>query len=204
MKRYRIGRIAEPWVNFEPPIRGGTYREHTEVNESDPEDTDDRSDNWSSSLESYNSSTTSLDSILDASLKDRASSSASDTSSLSQDSSPKTSSARAVRCRSRTLKAQAEGNAFPSPETYIASAEQQEIDNDIRHYPSLDAKTQLEITKKYQALHQRVKDGGFYDCRYAEYGKEMIRYTVLFAAFLVCLRIGWYMTSASFLGLFWV
>ncbi|CAF9904327.1 MAG: hypothetical protein ALECFALPRED_007499 [Alectoria fallacina] len=30
MNKYRIGRIAEPWVNLTPPIRGGIYRDNTE------------------------------------------------------------------------------------------------------------------------------------------------------------------------------
>lgn len=204
MKRYRIGSIAVPWVNFEPPIRGGIYQGHSEVNEPDSDDTDDTSDDWSSSIESHNSSTTSLDSMSGAGLKTQAPSSARSVRVLVQTSSSNTLSAPTARYRSRAIKAQPDDATFRSPEKYIALTEQQEIDDNVRDCPSLDAKTQMEITKKYQALHQRVKDEGFYDCQYTEYGKEIMRYALLFAAFLTCLRTGWYMISACFLGLFWV
>jgi delta8-fatty-acid desaturase len=204
MKGYRIGRIAEPWVNFEPPIRGGTYRSYIEVNEFDPDDTDDTSDEWSSSLESRTSSTTSLESILDAGLYKSARTSGHSVKGLLSSTSSNTLSPKAARHRPSTSEVQHHGTVLPSPETYTSSAEQQEIDNDARDNPSLDAETQLEITKKYQVLHQRVKDEGFYDCHYIEYGKEMIRYSLLFATFITCLRTGWYMTSAAVLGLFWV
>lgn len=204
MKRYRIGRIAENWVNFEPPIRGGTYRSSTEVNGSDPDDTDDTSDDWSSSLESRNSSTTSLESILDEGLHRSALTSGHPIVSLEQPSSSMMLSTEDVKYRLKTVKIQPDANTLPSPQTYTSSAVKQEIADGTRDNPSLDAQTQRKITKKYQALHQRVKDEGFYDCHYTEYGKELIRYTLLFAIFVICLRTGWYMTSAAFLGLFWV
>ena len=89
-------------------------------------------------------------------------------------------------------------------EEYTAQVMQQEIDDNIAAYPSLDADTQRVITLKYQALHERVKNEGYYDCRYIEYGKEAIRYSTLFATFLFALHSKWYITSAVFLGLFWV
>ena len=86
---------------------------------------------------------------------------------------------------------------------YTTWAETQDVDRDIRDYPSIDPEVQEEVVKKYRALHQRVHDEGFYDCPYLEYGKEMTRYTALFVTFIVALRYEWYMTSAFFLGLFW-
>ncbi|UKZ52671.1 hypothetical protein TrVGV298_006452 [Trichoderma virens] len=59
------------------------------------------------------------------------------------------------------------------------------------------------VVNRYRALHQQIRDEGLYNCRYVEYGKEMLRYTTLFMCFLFALRHGWYMTSAVFLGLFW-
>lgn len=83
-------------------------------------------------------------------------------------------------------------------------AVEQAFDIDVKDYPSVDRKTQQEIVKKYRELHNKVKREGYYDCRYQEYGKELSRYLTIFAFFLVCLRTGWYITSAAFLGLFWV
>lgn len=91
-----------------------------------------------------------------------------------------------------------------SRETYTAALEQKEIADGIRNYPSLDPETQGAIRAEYRALHKLVQDGGHYKCRYEEYGKEMIRYTALFGAFLYFLSIEWYITSAGFLGFFWV
>lgn len=79
-----------------------------------------------------------------------------------------------------------------------------EMVTEAQNYPSLDPKVQEEIARKYQLLHERVQDAGLYECPYIEYGKEMMRYSTLFTLFLVALRYEWYMTSAVFLGLFWV
>ena len=206
MNKYRIGRIAaEPWVNFTPPIRGGIYRDDTEAAQYKPdnEDGDDIGSYWSSSQESLNSSTTSLDSITpgDVSHSDIINSHFHKRVdhyplSITQD--------RTKERMDTSSNTQLNDHQRLSPKDYTSSAVQEAIDNDIRDNPSLDAETQREITLKYQILHQRVKDEGFYDCHYIEYGKEIIRYTLLFSIFLACLRAEWYLTSACFLGLFWV
>lgn len=104
-------------------------------------------------------------------------------------------------------------SASPSPgaieeqltkEGFTAAMEERERQDDIRSIPSLDLAQQLELRDKYQALHQRVKDEGLYDCPYIEYGKECARYAFLFGMFLYLVSIGWYLTSALFLGGFWV
>jgi delta8-fatty-acid desaturase len=87
---------------------------------------------------------------------------------------------------------------------YTDWAVQQGVDKDLRDYPSVDPIVQQAIVNKYRALHQRIHDEGLDNCRYIEYGKEMLRYTSIFVGFLVALRYEWYMTSASLLGLFWV
>jgi len=87
---------------------------------------------------------------------------------------------------------------------FIEKALQANIDSDKRDYPSLDDETQRNISAKFRALHKRVKDEGYYQCRYSEYAKELVRYSIFFSLFLVTLRGGWYWTSAAFLGLFWV
>ena len=214
MNKYRIGRIDGEWVNFTPPIRGGIYREDTEEVESSLDDSDDTSAGWSSSLESWNSSTTSLNSIYNAEVgkplsihshttkgPQRFSSSI---EALDQGAEYRSNSSIAQMVECNHL-AEVSSHFVPtSPQGYTLSAEQEEIDNDIRDNPPLDADTQHMITIKYQQLHQRVKDEGFYDCHYFEYGKEVLRYTVLFTLFISCLRAEWYLTSAAFLGLFWV
>ncbi|MCJ1363001.1 hypothetical protein MMC16_002107 [Acarospora aff. strigata] len=200
MNKYRIGRIAidEPWVNFTPPIRGGIFRSITSHDSSSSEDDDDsRSVNSSSSLD-YSSAT----SVEDAATRDvyrrpstaakprLAKSASASLSSQSRDDKTKgllSSSNQQLQC----------------PTSYTTSVEQKEIDRDLEHYPSLDPATQRNITVKYQQLHQRVKDEGFYDCRYSEYGKEFLRYSTFFALFIIALRAEWYMTSAVLLGLFW-
>lgn len=93
---------------------------------------------------------------------------------------------------------------FASSTGYADAAMQQEIDQATRDYPSLEADVQEQITHKFRALHQRVRDEGYYDCPLIEYGKEICRYSLLFTGFFVALHYGWYMTSAAFLGLFWV
>ncbi|KAK7992590.1 fatty acid desaturase-domain-containing protein [Apiospora saccharicola] len=88
-------------------------------------------------------------------------------------------------------------------EGYTAAMEERERQDDIRNLPSMDMEQQAELREKYQALHQRVKDEGLYDCPYIEYGKECARYAALFGTFLYLASIGWYLTSALFLGGFW-
>ena len=94
-------------------------------------------------------------------------------------------------------------NHMLSGEEYIAGEVRKNIEADLAKYPSLDAATQRDIAIKFQALHKRVQNEGFYDCRMSEYAKEMSRYTLLFALFVGFLSQGWYLTSGCFLGLFW-
>ncbi|KAL2040556.1 hypothetical protein N7G274_006535 [Stereocaulon virgatum] len=213
MTKYRIGRIEGDWVNFTPPIRGGIYREDGEETEASLDDSDDASADWSSSLESWNSSTTSLDSNHNAELAKPpltishtikgpvGLSSSIEVLECQVEPRYNFSIAPTVKCKHLTE----ESALFvpTSPQGYIWSAEQEIINNEIRDNPSLDAQTQRMVTAKYQRLHQRIKDEGFYDCDYLEYGKEVVRYTILFTLFIACLRAEWYNTSALFLGLFW-
>lgn len=91
-----------------------------------------------------------------------------------------------------------------SRDEYTASVEAKEIADGIASCPSLDADTQHKITLEYRALHERIKSEGLYNCRYSEYGKESIRYCLLFLAFIFLLRAKWYLWSSVFLGMFWV
>ncbi|TKA75245.1 hypothetical protein B0A49_05545, partial [Cryomyces minteri] len=131
----------------------------------------------------------------------------SNTSSLSESSATSfesNASATMKRTQARTSDSDAESEArHLSAETYTERTMQKELLKDLRDYPSLSPETQRSITRKYQQLHQTAKDEGFYDCPYIEYGKEIARYSTLFAVFIVALRAEWYITSAVFLGLFW-
>ena len=98
------------------------------------------------------------------------------------------------------------GATAPAPcrEALIATMEEQEVAAGLASMPSLDWKTQQDIATDFRALHGRIKVEGFYDCNYKAYGREVIRYGVLFSAFILLLRAQWYLTSACFLGMFWV
>ncbi len=193
MKAYQIGRITSPWTNLTPPIRGGVYSEFVDEESVSSEDEQDH--------RSFASSTTSLYDGEDLEreiskelvfpLSNEPPTTRDDIVFRDKDISWNTPDVVSKRVDTPT-------------DVFISKAIQTEIDEGLDEYPSLDAETQQKIVLKYQALHQRAKDEGFYECRYSEYGKEFVRYALLFTVFFVCLRCGWYMTSAAFLGLFWV
>lgn len=89
-------------------------------------------------------------------------------------------------------------------ERYGTEQEQREREEGLRDNPSVDVETQQAIITDYRALHEQIKAEGLYQCRYSEYAKESIRYGLLFASFAILLYCKWYLTSAIFLGLFWV
>ena len=103
-----------------------------------------------------------------------------------------------------TANVESPDEAVAARERYATEMEKKEIEDGLRDNPSVDSETQRAIALEYRALHQQVKDQGLYACRFSEYGKECIRYSLLFASFLYLLNIGWYLTSAIALGLFWV
>jgi len=186
MQKYRIGRLINPWTNRTPPIRGGIF--------SDPDET--------SSLESYS----------DADLSDASTlcySTSNDDASFNKASRLRTATAQVAVDSStgdnlRKSRVVAVPLRDPTTERLIEKTIQGEIDDNIRDYPSLDSQTQHEIENRYRALHERVKNEGYYQCRYTEYAKELTRYISIFALFMTALVYGWYWTSAAFLGLFWV
>ena len=194
MNKYCIGRIEGPWINFTPPIRGGVYG--TDGAAEDEQDCG----NWDSPEESAAASdsgyySTSTAASVDFSLYHDQSKSV-----LLDPSEGTTSCDAGQRNRAQVQTT----DLHLSTKAYTTLAIQGEINDDIRDYPSLDDKTQRAITQKYRALHQQVKDEGFYECRYQEYAKELVRYALLFASFLAALHYGWYLLSAVLLGLFWV
>lgn len=89
-------------------------------------------------------------------------------------------------------------------DNFAISEEQREREEGWRDNPSVDAETQAAIILEYRALHEQFKAEGLYNPRYDAYAWDCLRYAILFAAFGYCLYTKWYMTSAVFLGLFWV
>ncbi|KAH7133180.1 fatty acid desaturase-domain-containing protein [Dactylonectria estremocensis] len=178
MKAYRIGRKQGTWVNRTPPIRGGVYVKQTPIVDSDTEE--DSADDGVSQVSSVCSCGLVHKDVSHKDGKD------------------------GLRHRG-PCPIQTQGpNQKPSAHTIVANAAiEREIQKDLNIYPSLDPLVQEDIARKYQILHQQITDAGLYDCPYIDYGKEMIRYTILFTTFAVLLSYGWYLTSAIFLGLFW-
>ena len=107
-------------------------------------------------------------------------------------------------CMHKLCNAAATAPITPRREALISSMEEQEVAAGLASMPSLDWKTQQDIATDFRALHERIKVEGFYECDYKAYGREVIRYGVLFSAFILLLRAQWYLTSACFLGMFWV
>lgn len=214
MKAYRIGRIQQPWINLEPPLRGGVYRKDGEIDESEISASDGEEDStWSPKQLSLGSSASSVYTSTDLE------------SEIPKETVKAAIADQAIPERGDVLVSCTRRKAFAAgvdeiqqpalnlPDTYPAKnlsraaytaiLEQKEILDGIRAYPSLDIETQGNIALEYKALHERIKNEGFYECRYSEYGKEAIRWTILFCAFIFLLNAKWYLTSAIFLGMFW-
>lgn len=174
MRSYQIGRIEGIWINFLPPIQGGKFRTYTEDACSSDED--------STTPEIYSGS--------------------------SQDGSVPPSpifdavdSKSTVRQRKPTGTASAEQTqAKPA---FLDARTREEIVFDTAKYPSLDTANQEEIKRKYRELNERIKAEGLYDCNYSCYFVECCRYTLLAGLSYTFLRMGWWATSAFFLGCFW-
>lgn len=180
-----------------PPIRGGVYRKRDESpavtidSESISDSDEDTIDNAVSDISERTSTPLSSECY-----------SEDDTEVKAGEPILKSS----IRRRAGTVRAEIVSVEQPpmSKAVYAELLMHREIGEDLQDYPSLDPAVQLDIVQQYRRLHQRVHDEGFYDCPYTEYGKEMIRYVCLFTGFAVTLSFGWYITSALFLGLFWV
>ncbi|ORX92555.1 delta 8-(E)-sphingolipid desaturase [Clohesyomyces aquaticus] len=221
MKQHRIGRIQEPWTNLEPPIRSPNYhalfnkakqakqskaaavaaalapgahrmRKSIDIGAQLLTPTSCTSPNANSNGETDCQAATSIKSLLPNGNCSRRASAVLSVDpekqpllDLADADEPEVSAATAARL------------------AYATEIEQKEIAEGILDYPSLDIDTQTTIRKHYRELHDQVKARNLYQCRYSEYGRESIRYGILFAIFAYTLYTKWYMTSAVFLGLFW-
>ncbi|OBT48040.1 hypothetical protein VE00_01642 [Pseudogymnoascus sp. WSF 3629] len=178
MSRYQIGRIEGRWENFLPPYQGGKFRPYTE-SASDGPDTDDQ-------LESSDIS--------------RAPSPLFDTEKTATLRRRNADMQRSLSVSSVSSVEESESN---SGMAYLDDITKKLLDIDNASYPSLDAATQDEIVRKYRILGQRIQDEGLFNCNYTMYLIEALRWTFLFSMMLVCLKYGWYVSSAVFLGMFW-
>lgn len=185
MSRYRIGRISGPWVNFVPPIQGGSFRQIRESASASLPPSES-----SSRRSSFTESPTfepriSLDRMparrtYGRSVDDTETSSISSVSSLGE------------LCES-----------LKKETSDLPDLTQKEVDFDLGRYPSLDPETQASIVARYRQLNQTIHDAGLYKCNYGAYAKECCRYAFLFGLSLWLLHFGWYGASGFFLACFW-
>lgn len=175
-QRYQIGTIEGRWENFLPPIQGGVFRP---CEEKKCESTELKTENESCQ-----------EGGVFKRLNQTSSRPGSPTDTIS--SSPVTTSTGA----------KADTEAL-SKLAFLDIRTKQEIDLDLSKYPPIDAAKQDEIIRKFQILHERVIADGLYDCPYSAYAIETIRYALVAFLFIYFLRLGWYITSAFFLGMLW-
>ncbi|KAJ5372469.1 Fatty acid/sphingolipid desaturase [Penicillium concentricum] len=174
MRSYQIGRIEGTWINFLPPIQGGKFRAYTE----------------------------------DTCLSDEDSTTQESSGSSSQEGSiPPSPIFDAVDSKSTVRQRKSTGTTLTDQTTakpaFLDARTREEIIFDTAKYPSLDTASQEEIKRKYRALHERIKAEGLYDCNYSCYFVECCRYTLFAGLSYMFLRMGWWATSAFFLGCFW-
>lgn len=174
MQRYVIGRVDGRWENLLPPIQGGVFRALASDNEAE------------------------------ADLDDTGSSGQSTASSLNFDSEEtrykvRQRSAGSVTPVSQPSSSEPGAAHFKSAEASTAHA----ISSDFSNYPHLDQMSQHEVIAKYRQLDEKLRFEGLYQCRYSSYAVEFIRYSTLFALFLVSLHYSYYALSGLFLGSAW-
>lgn len=186
MSKFRIGRIKGRWRNFLPPIQGGKFRECVEgIEHEDEEEFEETFSSRSSSpLDSplFESAVSSNDSHR----RRQPQSDLGETSSISSLSS-----------------LEDDTTAGATKLSHMDARTKQEIDLDLAKYPALDPATQDDIVQKYRVLCNRIEGEGLFKCNYNSYFIELCRYTLLFCAFLLFLRYGWYSISGLFLGMLW-
>lgn len=199
MKSFVIGQIRGPWENFLPPLHGGKFRPYVECEEEQKEEGEEEEvqllDKFQESNEEFSepeSLSTPTRSASPASIFD-------DDKSFLRDPS-------VLRRR--------QGSAIVSSSSSMTSVSMHDemdfdeltrkgIETDLEKYPAVDPETQARIVEKYRKLSERIRAAGLFDCNYFRYMKEVTRYLTFLSISMLCLHLGWYKTSAFFLGLFW-
>ncbi|RFU27331.1 hypothetical protein B7463_g8997, partial [Scytalidium lignicola] len=191
MSRFQIGSIDKRWVNFEPPISGGTFRPY-QVTSQKSAACGVKSGLCHSEYSTFApKDDTTKTKVATCSCNDFGTKSPSLINAQKMESNP-TDIGTFNKCPKQFM-----------PAEYIDYAERLEIDSDLSHFPSMNPETQSNIALKYRKLHRKVEEHGYYNCHYSEYAIECFRYLSLFTLSMVALRYEWYITSAVFLGLFW-
>jgi delta8-fatty-acid desaturase len=200
MKGFQIGRKQGLWVNRTPPIRGGKFQAPIQL-----ADAIGSSDIAFGDTERCEESlyASGRQAAVDFNCNDISGLEPSNAISLKWPSLNTSTKEGRASIHSRTSKK----SSIKASITHVTVADAcilKEKLKDSKNYPSIDPVVQSYIAHKYQVLHDNIRDQGLYECRYIEYVKEMVRYSSLFIAFVTTLFLAWYMTSAVFLGLFWV
>ncbi|KAF2865135.1 fatty acid desaturase-domain-containing protein [Massariosphaeria phaeospora] len=194
MKKHRLGRIAEPWTNLEPPIRSPDFYKNLAARKAAA-----ASANGAPSTPSHPSFVHQADTRpKDAAVSEK-------NASTPTTCTRRTCSAASVDAEKQPLMQvpNAALDKQTNREQFAAELERQEVAQGLLDNPSVDAETQRAITMDYRALHEQIKAQGLYQCHYTEYLKEVGRYSLLFVTFLGLLYAKWYLTSAVVLGFFW-
>jgi delta8-fatty-acid desaturase len=199
MQAYRIGKVDLPWTNFTPPIRGGLYERKSvvEIEAEENSVSEGEEAEWSDWAVESTSSRSSIASADVTRTQARTRNNVKSKARTAQLTVPRWSPDDDGAPLSREV-------SNLSRDEYTTALEDAELASEIEAYPSLDACTQRAISQEYKDLHERIEKEGFYVCRYSEYGKDAIRWAMLFAAFACLVRVEWYLTAAVFLGMFWV
>jgi delta8-fatty-acid desaturase len=189
MKKYRMGRVQEPWSNLSPPIRSPDYYEKLAARKK-AQQAEGKSSRRSKSVD-----LTSAAAVLQKKLSTTSTCTRRTVATVSADPEklpllPETPNPAKAKEDNRNR--------------YALEVEQKEREEGWAANPPVDTETQRAIILEYRALHQRIIDAGLYKCNYLEYGKECMRYSALFGTFLFLLNAKWYLTSGVPLGLFWV
>lgn len=179
MNAFQIGVIQGPWTNFLPPIQGGQFRLEETLNELEEQDL--------SSQESSGEPSPIFEPADISTLRSR---------------KPHTSVSRSSSATSISS-LDVDENQDIDTESSADAMTRQEIERDLKKYPSLDPDTQSRIMEKYRLLHKRIRAEGLYECHYSSYAIEICRYSFFFGMALLTLHYGWYKTSGFFLGVFW-
>ncbi|KAI9798815.1 MAG: hypothetical protein M1825_004988 [Sarcosagium campestre] len=190
MDSFQIGRIEGRWVNFLPPIQGGTFRNVEQDDEMTDRGSESASQTSSRSVSPIFEAADDGDPTTRRRTIQKCYSAGRSSSSLSSVSSSEDA-------------AQSQDDKLKLKLSALDARTQEELDLDLTKYPPLDAATQDEIAHKYRELDTKIRAAGLYQCNYTAYAWEVARYVLLFTLCLAFLRAGWYATSGVFLGLFW-
>nr|OQO31764.1 hypothetical protein B0A51_00666 [Rachicladosporium sp. CCFEE 5018] len=183
MKKYQIGKIEGQWRDFVPPIQDGTFRFRVDIESGNPDEPD--------SSESSGEPSPMFDKLRRR--QKQSSAVGGQNSSISTSSSATSLSSLAID----------EVDGYSTLQSRLKVRTTQEQQDDMGSFPSLDAATQATIISKYQALDDKVRGEGLYDCSYKDYAIEAARYTFLALSSYFLLRSGYYIASAVCLGMFW-